>query len=185
MSKSRSGVEKQAQGIAQQQQQAGQGNINQGVGMESGAVTNPTASPLYKSLYNTESSQLSDSYQNAAANTRARANAAGFGYEQPVTQGAEAQLGGQMAEQQGQLPGKVMSETVPLEMQAGRDVAQTGLGEMGAGNQFWTGSVTPLEQQYMAQPSPWESIAGGFISPFASAFSKGAGQGLWDTLSNA
>ena len=134
--------------ISQQQQKAGQGNIDTGVGLEKGAVTDPTSSPLYKAIYSTEAGQMSKAYDTAAANTASRAKQAGFGYEQPAAQGAQNELRAQQASSIGQLPGEVARETVPMELQAGRDIAGAGEGELRAGNEMFTGGVVPLEKQY-------------------------------------
>jgi hypothetical protein len=138
----------EAQGISEQERGAGQANINAGTGIEKQAINDPTASPLYKALYSTEAGQMSRAYDTASGNQRAKANAAGFGYAQPGAQGAENQLRGQQASQIGQLPGQVMRETVPMELQAGRDIAGAGTSELAAGNQMFTQGAVPLEEQY-------------------------------------
>jgi hypothetical protein len=155
------------QGISQQQQNAGAGNIASGVGMENQAVTNPTSSPLYKALYSTEAGQMSNAYGNAQANTAAKARQAGFGYQQPAAQGAQAELGGREASALGQLPGEVAAQTVPMELQAGNQIAQAGLGQEGQGNQLFTQGVEPLEQQYQQYSlnyvPMWQRLLGGAI----------------------
>lgn len=138
----------QAQSISGQERSAGQSNINAGTGLEQQAVTNPTQSPLYKALYSTEAGQMSSAFDAASSNQRAKAREAGFGYSQPTTQGAESELRGREASAIGQLPGQVASESVPLELQAGRDIAGAGTSELQAGNQMFTQGAVPLEQQY-------------------------------------
>lgn len=152
----------QAASISQQERSAGQQNIDKGVGdVQSGvdldrqAVTNPTQSPLYKALYSTEAGQMSQAYDNASANTTQRARAAGFGYQQPVAQGAQDELRSRQASAIGRLPGEVMRESVPMTLQAGRDImgggrdiAQAGTSELSSGNEMFERGVVPLEEQY-------------------------------------
>jgi hypothetical protein len=138
----------QAQGISAQERGAGQSNIDQGVSAGKTAVSDPTNSPLYKALYTTEAGQMSQAYDTASGNQRAKANAAGFGYSQPTTQGAEEQLRGQQASQIGQLPGKVASQAVPLELQQSGQQIGAGTSELAAGNQAFTQGAVPLEEQY-------------------------------------
>lgn len=176
---------------------AGTSQVNQGIsGVQAGADTeaafqrDPTSNPLYKALYNTESSQLSDSYQNASANQRARANAAGFGYEQPITQGAQQQLDVQEASRLAQLPGQVEQQVAPQVAQGAEIAMQPGQAEIGAGEALqrtgtaegqqaegYQGQATGLEseyQQYLQKPSGiWGAL--GKIAPIAAApFTGGA-----------
>jgi hypothetical protein len=183
--KPRSPMIKEAQGISAQERSAGQANINTGVGDIQTATSNPTASPLYKALYSTEAGSMSKAYDAAAGNTAARARQSGFGYQQPAAQGAQDELRGREASQIGQLPGQVMSETVPMEMQAGKDIAGVGAQELGEGNQMYTQGAMPLEKQYQdyslnykplwqrmlqgAIPNPAEGKSGGLVGALGSA----------------
>jgi hypothetical protein len=157
----------QGTAIGQQQQNTGQSNINAGLNTTDQAVSNPTGSPLYKALYNTEVGQMSKAYDSASANTTAQARQAGFGYQQPVAQGAQDQLRGQEASAIGQLPGQVASQSVPLEMQAGQQQTQAGISELGQGNSLYgQAALGPLEQQYQQysqnyQPLWQRALAGG------------------------
>lgn len=146
--KKRSPLIGQAQTISAQERGSGQSNIDEGTGLEKQAVTDPTSSPLYKALYSTEAGKMSQAYDNASANTTARARTAGFGYQQPVAQGAQDELRARQASDIGHLPGEVMRETVPMELQAGRDISGVGLGELRAGNEMFTQGAVPLEKQY-------------------------------------
>lgn len=179
MKKSRSPYIGQAASISQQQRGAGQSNIDAGTGLEKQAITNPTQSPLYKALYSTEAGQMSQAYDTAASNTASRARQAGFGYSQPTAQGAQDELRGRQASDIGRLPGQVMSETVPLEEQAGRDIAGTGLGELRAGNEMFTSGVVPLEKQYqdyaLNYTPLWQRMARGGISGLAGGGGVGGG----------
>lgn len=164
----------QAQSISGQERGAGQANIDTGTGMASSAINNPTSSPLYKALYNTEAGQMSKAYDNAASSTAAKARDAGFGYQQPAAQGAQEQLRGQQASAIGQLPGQVASESVPLELQAGNQIAQSGGQELAAGNQMFTQGAVPLDeqyQQYSQQYKPlWQRALGGAASIAGAPF---------------
>lgn len=55
---------------------------------------------------------------NAIARTRERAQAAGFGGNQPITFGAEAGLANEQAGRIAQIPAQVEAQAAPLEMQA-------------------------------------------------------------------
>lgn len=171
------------QNQAQQQQAGGQANITAGTNLTESAVNNPTSSPLYKALYNTEAGGMSKAYDAAAANTRANARTAGFGYQQPAEQGAESQLRSQEASSLGQLPGQVEQQTVPQELQAGQSLAQTGLGQEGQGNQYMTQGAVPLEEQYqnyaLNYTPLWQRIAGGVAGMIPG------GGGLAGALANA
>lgn len=169
----------QATSISGQERGAGQANINEGTSLEKGAVTDPTSSPLYKAIYNTEAGQMSKAYDNASARTTAKANEAGFGYSQPVSQGANTEIRGREASAIGQLPGDVMRESVPLTEQAGRDISSAGTSELNAGNQIFTQGAVPLEEQYqnysLGYTPLWQRMASGALSGAQNA-------GLMDAL---
>jgi hypothetical protein len=160
----------QAQSISGQERGAGQSNIDTGTGMEKQAVTDPTSSPLYKALYSTEAGGMSKAYDTATSNLRAKANASGFGYSQPAETGAETELRGREASSIGQLPGQVAAESVPLELQAGRDITGAGTSELQAGNQMFTQGAVPLEQQYqqysLGYTPLWQRMLQGGFSGF-------------------
>ena len=139
---------KQAENISTQQRTAGQGNIDAASGTVSQFESNPTANPLYKALYSTEAGQMSKAYDMASANQTARARQAGFGYQQPVAQGAEGELRGQEASSIGQLPGQVEQQVAPQVLQGAQIQGGLGTSELQAGNQMYTGGVVPLDQQY-------------------------------------
>ena len=124
----KSGQQKQAEGtantdLAQQGQLTGaaQGSL----GQFEGPVQQ---SPFYKAMLNTGIQSTSDAYQNASTNMRQRANAAGFGYNQPVTQGAQGQLDAQEAKSMSEVPEKAMLATAPLSLQAAGQTGQMGMG---------------------------------------------------------
>lgn len=129
---------------AQNQQSGAMGQQNQLTGQATGALGQAQGSlgqfegpvqqsPFYKALLDTGISSTSGAYQNAQANMNQRANAAGFGYEQPINQGANAQLGAQEASALAQVPNTAMVEATRPELLAagetagiGRDYGQLG-----------------------------------------------------------
>jgi hypothetical protein len=83
-------------------------------------------SPFYKSLLTTGTEATTNAYDSAKANANARANAAGFGYTQPIAQGAQNQVGAQEASALAAVPREAMTATAPLSLQAAQDTAQIG-----------------------------------------------------------
>lgn len=120
-------------GQSNQDTQAAQGTF----GQFEGPVQN---SPFYKSLLTTGIQNTSDAYQNAESSMKANANAAGFGYSQPVAQGADNQVKAQEASALAKVPNQAMIAAAPLSMQAGQDSAQLGLG-LGNQAQGWNNSA--------------------------------------------
>ena len=168
--KKRSPLIGQSQALSSQYGQAGQADVSQANQM----TTNPTSSSLYKSLYGTEAGQMSQAYDTAAANTAARGRAAGFGYEQPVAQGAQSELRGREASAIGQLPGHI----VPQVEAAAQQLGQRGLGQEQIGAQYWTGAAVPLEQQY-------QGYSLGYTPWWQNALMGGVGGGVGAGLSAA
>ena len=80
-------------------------------------------SPLYQSLLTSGTQSTNHSYDDAQAATRMRANASGFGYAQPVAQGADKQLDNQRAAALAQMPNQALQGAVGPQLQA----AQMGL----------------------------------------------------------
>lgn len=78
----------------------------------------PTKSPLTKSYINSATTSVNSAYNNAAANTKQSANAAGFGYAQPVTQGANAEVEGQRASTLAAVPQEALMRTVDANQRA-------------------------------------------------------------------
>lgn len=122
----------------QQRQQATsdfgqQGNLtNQAQGTLSQFEGPVQQSPFYKALLNTGIQSTSNAYSNARANMRQKANAAGFGYSQPVAQGTDDQLQAEEASAMAQVPtNATIAATQPALTAAG----QTGALGMGYGQQ--------------------------------------------------
>lgn len=89
-------------------------------------------SPFYKALLTQGTEATSNAYQNAQQNVRARAKQAGFGYEQPVEQGAEAGIQAQEAGALARVPGEALLEASGPALSA---AGQTGSMGMGYGQQ--------------------------------------------------
>jgi hypothetical protein len=83
-------------------------------------------SEFRRGLGSQASSALATSGENALSRIRNRAQAAGFGFGQPVTFGAEAGLQGQLQQQAAQLPFEVQQAAAPLEMGAAQQLAGIG-----------------------------------------------------------
>jgi hypothetical protein len=136
-------------------------------------------SPFYKALYNTGVESTSSAYDAADAAMKARANAAGFGYAQPVTQGAEGQLRSQEAEALARVPEQATLDTAPLALEAaqgsagvGRDVAgigqtyagiganqgQLGLGYFDAANKDVLDQALLNQQQRASRSKLWSDL---------------------------
>ncbi|HEV1993070.1 MAG TPA: hypothetical protein VGR03_01955 [Candidatus Acidoferrum sp.] len=69
------------------------------------------ASPFYRALKNQAIESTSASYDNERANSRARANASGFGYASPVAAGAENEIGAREAGALARAPEQALLET--------------------------------------------------------------------------
>jgi len=83
-------------------------------------------SPFYKALLTQGTEATSRAYDTARANTASRAKAAGFGYAQPIAQGAQDQVGSQEAEALARLPGDTMLQAAQPAQQAAGETAQIG-----------------------------------------------------------
>lgn len=93
-------------------------------------------SPFYKALLTSGIESTSNAYDQARANTAQRAQMAGFGYSQPITQGADNQLAAREAETQASLPREAMLETAPLTMRAAEDTIGIGRDKAGMGQAY-------------------------------------------------
>lgn len=120
-------------------------------------------SPFYKSLLKTGTESTSNQYQTARSNMRGRAKSAGFGYAQPVAQGADASMDNAEAKSLAEVPDRAMSAAAPLSLQASEQTAGMGkaLGTQGAD---YFKSAVPLEQQYQdqtfqQQQAMWNALA--------------------------
>lgn len=159
----RSPVEDKGQSISdqsRQQQQQDYGGARSTVSQFEGPVDK---SPFYKALYNTGVSGTSNAYQSARTNQRSRAKAAGYGYEQPVAQGADAQLDRSEAQDMAQVgPKSLVAATQPA-LEAAQISSGMGTAEGSQGLGYWQSTI-PLEQQYQQQlqqrqQALWNAIA--------------------------
>ena len=139
-------------------------------------------SPFYKALLTTGIEDTSNAYQNAKANTTARARAAGFGYEQPVTQGAQSQMDQAEASALARVPQNATIAATQPALTAAEGSAGLGLG-LGNQAQGWNKSAYDMNRQ---RGSWWDTlmkvgqgvagIAGSFVNP-AGGFGKLGGGG--------
>lgn len=107
-----------------------------------------TSSPYYKSLLATGTDATTNAYNNAKAASAARANAAGFGESQPVTQGANNEINAQESASLARLPAQAEQATAPLQLEA----AEQQIGEGTAlGNEAvgYSGQASDLAKAYM------------------------------------
>jgi len=172
---SRSPLEGQANATSQQDQASATANENTAQGTLSQFEGPVQDSPYYKALVSSGEDATSQAYQNAEEATRANANQAGFGYEQPVTQGAESAVQAQEASQLGQLPTQAMEAAAPLSMQAAGQTAGIGesQGQQGLG---YFGDATSLEEQYQQMNQSFlNQLEGAGLGGLAGGISGEAG----------
>jgi len=81
-------------------------------------------SPFYKALLTQGTEATSNAYGNADANMRQKANLSGFGYNQPIAQGGEAQVASQEAGALSQLPQQAMLQASQPALQAAGQTGQ-------------------------------------------------------------
>jgi hypothetical protein len=131
-------------------------------------------SPFYKALWNTGISSTSKAYDNADTAMRQRAQQAGFGYNQPITQAGDNQLRAQEASDLGSLPDRALTAAAPLDLQASGQTAGLagqeagtaatyGNQSLGYGNELLNANsqAAALQARRQAQQqSLWQSIAG-------------------------
>jgi len=75
-------------------------------------------SQFRKNLTSQMGSQLATGGENALSNIRQRALASGFGFNQPITAGAESGLQSELARQRSEIPLRVEQQAAPLELAA-------------------------------------------------------------------
>lgn len=122
-------------------------------------------SPFYKQLLKAGTEGTANAYQSAKANTAARAKTAGFGYAQPVAQGAQDQIGSEEAKAQARVPGEALVQATGPALTAAGETAGIGATQGGQGLGYMTGAAVPLEQQYQTmlqqrQAAMWKAISG-------------------------
>jgi hypothetical protein len=127
-------------------------------------------SPFYKALLTTGIQNTSNAYQNARSSEAANAKAAGFGYNQPVAQGADNQLRAQETSALANVPDQAMEAAAPLSLEAAQNSGQMGLGY---GNQ----GVSLLNAN-ANKPSIWQSL----LQTGMQSAGAAAGGGAFGTL---
>ena len=167
MSHHKSGQQKAAESIEAQdaQQRADQQNrANQTLGQFQGPVEQ---SPFYKALLTTGTESTSRAYDRARANTARRAQMAGFGYEQPVTQGAQTQVDAEEASALAQVPQNSLVRASQPALQAGGVAQNTA---MGYGNQEMDAlSMADQMQQRRRRGTQGLFSAIANVAPYAAA----------------
>lgn len=155
----RSGGEATGQKLGYQNAATQQGMANQTLDRASNLITgNPQQTPFYKSLLTSGTQATTDAYKGAQSNLLAKANQAGFGYAQPVTQGAQAELGGEEAGALGRIPAAATqaAEQAQLE-QGGLLNQQAGIESGAAQGYFGTGSQAE-QGQLNRNAQFWQSL---------------------------
>lgn len=106
--------------------------------------SDPTQSPLYKSLVTTGREGVAGGFNNASAAMKSRANQAGFGYNTPTEQGAQTQLDAAQGSAEAKVPGEALQQTIAPELQA---LSQTGnLAQQYNGAPYY-GMATDIQKQ--------------------------------------
>ena len=103
-----------------------------------------TTSPIYRSLVQTGRQSTARAYNTAKSAVRANAHSAGYGYEQPITQSADAGMERSEASDLSQVPRTALNDT------AGMDLQASGIrsGEVSSSNpSSLTGTAVNAEQQ--------------------------------------
>jgi len=90
----------------------------------------PGTSPFYRSQVTSGTEDVAAAHRSSRANTRMQARAAGFGYEQPMVQGAEAEDSAQEAHDTAEVPRQALINEAGMKLQA----AGLREGEMGQFN---------------------------------------------------
>ncbi len=111
---------------------------------------------------------------NAIAQSRNRAQAAGFGGHQPITFGAESALANEQAGRIAAIPGQVEAQAAPLELQATGQLANT------AGQQIQAANVYNPESYYSAAANAEQQRQNEFANQQEEARKRKAG--IWGSL---
>jgi hypothetical protein len=115
-----------------------------------------TSSPYYKSLLATGTDATTNAYNNAKATSAARANAAGFGDNQPVTQGANNEINAQESASLARLPMQAEQATAPLQLEAANTSATMAGNEANASNTA-SGTSGQLSNQYQQMQQAFQN----------------------------
>jgi hypothetical protein len=78
----------------------------------------PTQSGLYRDFVTSGMESTADAFNNAKANVAQRANMSGFGYNQPIAQGAQDEVNNEQAKASAQVPRQALQSTIAPELEA-------------------------------------------------------------------
>jgi hypothetical protein len=115
-------------------------------------------SPFYKALLATGQDATAGAYQGAKAATAQRANAAGYGYEQPVAQGAQAQESQAEAGAEAQLPAEAAEAAEAPAIAAANTTAGEAANENTTGANYYGTASNLAAQQAQETSSLWNSL---------------------------
>jgi hypothetical protein len=124
-----------------------------------GATGNPADSGLYKTMLTSGTEGTNQAYDNAKAANKLHSQVAGFGYETPTSQGADAGVEQARAADLSRVPGEALKSTInPALQAAGISSGQaTTVGGQGGG---YLSTAQQAEQARLArQQALWNSIS--------------------------
>lgn len=145
---------------AQQQQQADVAGQTKAYGSANATDANfsgPTQdTPYYKSLVASSTDATSDAYESAKANSAAKAQQAGFGYDSPIGQAASRETTNTEAAKLGQIPAQAAAVTAPLQLEAAGQQLQEGtaLGQQSLG---YENAAVNLEDEFQKRNSAFQN----------------------------
>jgi hypothetical protein len=119
--------------------------------------TDPLSTPFGKSLVTAGTQATSNAYGQAKQNENANAQAHGFGFDQPVTAGADNALGAQEAGALAQVPAQAEQEAIQPELEA----AQLQTSQAGQFNPApYYGDYTGAQEAGENASNSWEQALG-------------------------
>src|SRR6267142_5350747 len=151
-------------GAISEQDRAKQAELNTTAQGTRGQFEGPVdQSPFYKSMLKAGTEGTASAYRSAKSNTAARAKEAGFGYEQPIAQGAQNEVGAREADAQSRVPGEALLGAAPLSLEAASGTAGTAA-TLGGQGVAYSGQQVGLETQYQQalaarQRAMWNALA--------------------------
>jgi hypothetical protein len=152
-------VERQAETMRAQNQAQMQGMTNTAQGTLSQFEGPVKDSPFYKSLLNTGLESTSAAYDRATSTARSRAKGAGFGYAQPVEQGAEAEIGARGAGALAKVPGEALLQASGPALQAAGTTGNIGTTVGGQGISALNTEAGLYNERQARQSAMWQALA--------------------------
>lgn len=151
-----------------------QGVQNQIIGPANSALnyfmgSNPQQTGLYKSLLSAGTGATNQAFDNAQAAQALRANVAGLGYEQPMTQAMDTEMGAQRASALAQVPNQALMSTIQPELQAAN--LATGEASLYSPVPYMQSASQLQQQQNQSQMALFAALLG-------------AGGGIFNSLNN-